>query len=817
MPSWLFPQGGVNRALSKQRQPPYTTPDAQNAFPESPADGRLRGGVRPGLVRTWYTASAQPIRLLDSISIKIAGSAQTYFRDSFDYVNFPSSWTTTANCIGGVTSTAPTLLRSSIISNTSDTTPQKVIYRAAPSDMKSLATSDVYMLGMYVRPYQGAHHGIYSIYCRLDASPDVTPSTGDANALEVRMTITGSTGACTIQLYKQGAALGSAYTDSATLAAEGWFQVQITKGGTNDLINVYWRGVNVISNSTSTGTTTDKAFGFGLKSTVTGGRCIVDRVRLDYTASAAKEQLRPIVFFIQDGKLYHDKAMPGHFAETSSSTAYKFASDRQLQCASLGQRVYFADNGTPVLTGTDGVIASNATFSTATTTDLTTVLSSSATDNNYFGNFAVHITSPADKAGAYAISAMTTAGSPDTLTIYAHVDTALAPVAAGAIDGTGLTFRIERIPKVWDPATDTITPWVTISASGTLPCGCRAIESDGGRLHLAADPLDPNQVYGSAIGEPHNWTFTDLEPGSAFKLGTGDAAKTGDAVTGIMCLGDDIKLLGCRTQTWLLRGAPPDGGSGARVLSRHAGLLSFSAYCTGERGELYWLGRGGVYGGQGDGPPATISGDVLPRELKDLDADGLSVLAGYDRRARGVLFCLTPNDPVAQVRHWFYYVPTKAFFPVVVESAGAYPTALKWIDFPDPEDSALYSGGYGGSIRRFSATAETDDLDAIVSYVDIGPIALGDGILDRCVNTLRPMLAADSGNVTCQVFFGETMEDAMDATTPFTTLTFTGSSRVEMPVYGSGGAVRLRLIGTAGRQWSLEQIVAVVEHVQAAR
>ncbi|MDZ4779883.1 MAG: hypothetical protein SGJ19_06500 [Planctomycetia bacterium] len=851
MPSWLFPQGGINRAVGKQRQPPYTTPDAQNAFPESPQDGRIRGGVRPGLVRTWHTsASNSPVRLLDSVSVKFPGSAQWYFRDSFDYVNFPPSWTKTNNCITGVTSTAPTITKGSITSSTSDAVPQKAIYRSAPTDMKSLATNDVYMLGMYVRSFQGAHHGVYSIYFRLDASPDVTPSTGDANAMEVRMTITGATGACAIQLYKQGAALGAVYNDSALVAAEGWLQVKVTKAASDDRIDVYWRGVNVIANSTSTGTTTDKHFGFGLKATESGGRCIVDRVRLDYTASAAKELLRPIVFFIQDGKLFHDKLMPGHFTQSSKASGvaslYQFAADRQLQCASHGQRVYFADHATPIMTGTDGVIAGGATFSSATFPDLVAGgLSTNTADNNYFGNFAVHVTGPAtpsSKAGVYAISALTTASNPDTLTIYKHVNTSLAPVAAGATDGTGLTFRIERIPKVWNPAdegtsTDPIKPWVTIenggyqtgygsgfgfsgnnnTNSGVVPCGCRAIESDGGRVHLAADPLDPNQVYGCAIGEPHNWSFSDVEPGSAFKLGGADAAKPGDAVMGLMFVDDDVKLVGCRTECWILRSAPPDGGGGAQVRSRHSGLLSFSAYCRGENGELYWLGRNGAYMSTADFRPQPINEGLLPRELQDLDAASITILAGYDRRARGVLFCLTPEDPVAEVRHWFYYAPTKAFFPLVITSAGAYPTSLKWIEFPDPEDSALYSGGYGGSIRRFSPTSETDDLDPITSFVDIGPIELGDGRFDEALTTLRPILAADSGDVTYEVYFGATMEAAMDATEPFATGTFSATNNVEVPIRGSGGAVRLRLIGTAGRQWAMERIVAAIEHVQKAR
>jgi hypothetical protein len=821
MPIWQFPQGGLNRAVGKQRQPPFTTPDAQNALPESPQDGRIRGGVRPGQVRTWYTSSSSPIRLLDSVIVKLPGSNRWSWRDTFDYPSFPSSWTTSNNCVG-LTSTAPTLSRSSIVASTLNTL--TAIRRAAPSDHKATLTdgTDYYRIGMYIRPYQNAHHGEYSIFFRLDASPDVT---ADATAMELRFSITG-TGTISARLYKQNVAQGvAAYTDTHLFCTEGWLDVVVTKGASNDTIDVYWRGVLIIQNAAcgTVAASSGLGFGFGMKPTVAGGRCIVDRVRYDYPAAAAKEQLRPITFFIQDGKLYHDRKLAGFFEQ--AGTRAPFAADRQLQCANLGQYVYFADHSDPLFTGNDGNISGGNTFSSATDHPdlITNGLSSTETDNNYFGHYAVHITSPEDKAGVYAISGLTN-GSPDTLTIYKNVTSALAPGSGGATNGgpptSPLHFRIERIAKFWDPSTDTVSPWVSVEDGGTVPCGCRAIEADGARLHLAADPLDPNQVYGSAIGEPHNWQFSDVEAGSAFELGGPDAGKPGDAVTAIMFWKDDIKLIGCRSECWIVRGAPPDGGGGAEVVSRHAGALSFSAYCAGDQGELYWLGRNGVFLASPQCmacEPESLSKIPLPRELQDLDAASLSVLAAYDRRSRGVLFCLTPNEPVSIVRNWFYYVPTKAFFPVVFGDAAAYPTAMKWLEAVDPEDSALYFGGFTGSIRRFSATAQNDDTAAIDSYVDIGPIALGNEFWDAAVATLRPILGLDSGDVTYQVFFGATMEEAMEATMPFATGTFVAGNTFERPVRGSGGAVRLRLIGTAGQQWSLERIAAAIETLQRAR
>ena len=85
------------------------------------------------------------------------------------------------------------------------------------------------------------------------------------------------------------------------------------------------------------------------------------------------------------------------------------------------------------------------------------------------------------------------------------------------------------------------------------------------------------------------------------------------------------------------------------------------------------------------------------------------------------------------------------------------------------------------------------------------------------VATLRPILGLDSGDVSYEVYFGETMEAAMESTTPFVSGTFAAGNHFERPIRGSGGAVRLRIRGTAGRQWSLERIAASLEAGQRAR
>jgi hypothetical protein len=44
-----FPVKGINKNWANSEQPPVTSPDMNNVRPYGTAEGRLRGGQRPGL------------------------------------------------------------------------------------------------------------------------------------------------------------------------------------------------------------------------------------------------------------------------------------------------------------------------------------------------------------------------------------------------------------------------------------------------------------------------------------------------------------------------------------------------------------------------------------------------------------------------------------------------------------------------------------------------------------------------------------------------------------------------------------------------
>ena len=61
-----WPSGGVHRRYSYQAQPPLTSPDALNVWPDSCQEGRQRGGSRPGLGKSSVTQIGSAVQSLNT-------------------------------------------------------------------------------------------------------------------------------------------------------------------------------------------------------------------------------------------------------------------------------------------------------------------------------------------------------------------------------------------------------------------------------------------------------------------------------------------------------------------------------------------------------------------------------------------------------------------------------------------------------------------------------------------------------------------------------------------------------------------------------
>lgn len=853
-----FPFKGLARNLSFQQhsEQGYTCYDAENVRPDSTLSGRTRGGVRPGLVRTHKAPNANRVRLLETVNVKAGDEKFTYWADSFNYSAMSSS---TWAVLSGLTSALPSITDGYCYGDKGDATEQKsaILTAATLPNFDSVSASG-YRVGIYITPYNNAHHGIYSLFLRLD---DSSPTLGDS--IECRLTITGA-GTLSYDIRKDNSSLTTGTPTAETVATEGWFEANLTKGVTNDTITLYWRGNQIATTATSTGTATAHArVGFGCKATVTSGRVKVERFRIRYYKTVAVELLRPRLIQSINGVLYYENAFG---ILTASATGLTLASDRQLLGADRGQKLYIADHSESVASGTDGVFTSNNSFDSATYTDWTTILEGSTGRDK--DDYVLVVTTSGICAGVYPIT--TVASGSLTITGY-------------AANGSSLSFRIERAPKVYDPKTDAMTLWTadeyttntitvvdgvvtgattvfptwvvgrTLETNGTsyviasrdsdtqltltdldatvgagtkyrigkgrMPAGCTMVTRYRDRLVLSGDPLDPNEYYMTAMGDPNDMDFTQNNTGAAVKGANSEAGRVGDPVTALMSYNDDHMFFGCRGSLWVMRGDPTGGGR-VDLVSSSIGVLSPTSWTNGPKGECLWLSRDGIYK---TNPtcltcePVSVSRDVLPRELIDLNPDLCTISSAYEVRDRGYIIGITPKDVAAGTRHWFLDDETGGFFPTTYASTDYYPTCMRYVAAPESEDSCVLMGCVDGATRRFSWTAGNDDQQTLSSYVTIGPMALGGTEFDNgMVEQISVNMAADSGSVTWSVWTGATPEAAITSSNPATG-TFTGGGQKVIYPMRSGGAWVLKLVGTTGYRWACDAMTAIVRNLGKAR
>lgn len=857
-----FPFKGLARNLSFQlhSEQGYTCYDAENVRPDSTLSGRTRGGVRPGLVRTHKAPSANRVRLLEYVNAKTGDEKFAFWQDTFNYAAMSSS---TWAVLSGLTSALPSITGGYAYGSKGDATEQKsAVLTAATLTGFDSVSANGYRVGIYITPYSNAHHGVYSLFLRLD---DTSPTLGDS--IECQLTITGA-GTLSYDIRKDNASLTTGTPTAETVATEGWFEASLVKGVTNDTITLYWRGNQIATTASSTGTATAHArVGFGCKATTTGGQVQVQRFRIEYYKSTAVELLRPRLIMSLNGTLYRENPWWGHWAATAATRT--LASDRQLQGADRGQKLYIADCSESIASGTDGVIASNGTFTSATYSNWTTSVIEGSTGRSK-DDYVVVVTTTGICAGVYVISAVS--GGNITLSGY-------------AANGTALTFRIERAPKIYDPKTDTLTVWAadehttgtltivdgvatvstgtlptwivgrTLEISGTtyviasrdsatqftitdlsidvgagtayrigkgrMPAGCTMVARYRDRLVLAGDPLDPNEYYMTAMGDPLDMDFTQNNTGAAVKGANSEAGRVGDPITALMSYNDDHMFFGCRSSLWVMRGDPTGGGR-VDLVSSTIGVLSPNSWTNGPKGECVWLGRDGIYK---TNPtcltcePISVSRDVLPRELIDLNPDLCTVSAAYEVRDRGYIIGITPKDVAAGTRHWFLDDETGGFFPITYATTDYYPTCMKYVPMPEAEDSCVLMGCVDGAIRRFSWTAGNDDQQTLSSYVTIGPMALGGGDFDNGqVEQITVDMAENSGNVTWSVWTAATPELAATGTpvNPATGTFTSGGQKVIYPMR-SGRAWCLKLTGTTGYRWAADSMAAILRLLGKAK
>lgn len=787
-----FPVGGLHRAWAFQTQPPYTTPDCLNVIPREAIRGRGRGGSRPGASRAYYTqlGGGNPIRLLNTVGY-IATNGLTFWHDTFNGANL-GAWTAAT----WIDASLPSVLPDDYADVAYNTSRGAVRSAANVTDFN---TTLPYTLGIFIAPYAGKHQGKYQIFGGM-TNGGLTATT---NGFVVELVMEDATGAYsgTIKTYAGGALINTYNLTSGSTSSvdAGWFTVLCTPGGGEvSSITVYWQGVAIKTQSIAGDLAgSGHAFGFGMNCTQASGICLVDEFRLEYYPNTNAQVLQQPLVASANGLLYRDSWQNTLAAVTTTLT---LASDRQIMSGERLQLLYIADHGNPRQTQSSsgaGVVGAGPILDDAGVTDWTTL--GIDTDDDV-----VVITDVTGAAGGFV------AGTYTISTVHATNGLTLTGGAAGTC--ATCNYRVERGPKIYDPALATLTLWRATASLGQVPTGCPLLAVYNDRLVLAGDPASGGRGwYMSRAGAPLDWDFgaasTDgarAIPGSQI-----DSGQLSEALTCLAAHASDYLLFGCANTLWMLRGDPAYGGR-ITNLSRNVGVVGPRAWCFAPSGEFVFLSHNGLYAlaPGASSFPQSISWERMPRELQNLDTQQYTVSMSWDARLRGVWVFLTPTTATQEL-HWFLDWETRGFFPMRLPGTMDPGTALNYISASAPE-SAMLMGCRDGYVRRFREDQETDETTAITNYVNIGPYPVSPPGLDGLTNSLVAVMGEDGGDVTGSIYVGKTPEAAVNASA-YGSKTWTEGLNYTFRPRARGAAMIVRIAGSGTRRWAMERVTAECE------
>lgn len=780
-----FPTLGLDRRFGFQSQPPYSTPSCLNVRPDSTQPQRERGGSRPGIGPAFRETlgSGNPVRMLSVLDV-IDFNGFTFWQDTFEGSSLGSAWATAAHLTA-----APAVLDRRLYVTTEQI--QRGIVRSALSDFD---TADDYYVEMWIEPYRGEHFGHYRLLLRMDdASPNA--STG---GLVATLTMTGTTGAFSGSLSVNGGASTYNFTPGTDgYAAAGWFTVKVS--GNN--ITAWWRDSTLISGQ-AVAAATGKRVGLSMAPSVTRhGELRVGAFRVQYNQTANTRDVRRIAMASANGLLYKETFM-GTMAQVSSSLT--LAADRTLAAQQRLRKLYIADVGTWKSNGTDGVRGTtNAKFDSATVSDWTTVGISTADD------VLVVYDSTAPLVlldGVYDISSVASG----ELTLATNLTT-------GATAATCKWF-ITRAPKVYDYETNALTKWTATTGLGFVPPTQPIICLYRDRLVLAGGSDSPHLWYMSRQGDPLDWDYGAEDVGRAIAGQNSQAGRIGEPITALVPHADNCLVLGCRNSTWILRGDPAYGGQ-IDNLSRSIGFVDKHAWCyvpsvSSDSSVIAFLSLDGLYllpAGCGTSEPVSMSRERLPEELLYVDAKLVEVQLAYDLLHRGIHIYLTKKDS-GQTTHWWFDWESKGFFQVSLPTNYEPLIVCEYAGY-SAEDSAVLLGGRTGKICRYHVAHDKDyGNNAITSYVDYGPIVLGDqtNYVDGIVAETQVMLGQDSADALLEIRTGKTAEQANSATASWAAAMRKDLNHTRHP-RRRGNAAMLRLSNAESLPWSVESISLRIE------
>ncbi|KKL76061.1 hypothetical protein LCGC14_2048640, partial [marine sediment metagenome] len=490
----VFPPGGMDRKSAYRQSQPYTTFDCENVWLDEVIEGRERGGSRPGLIRSYGNDLQNSVRMMEVMTLNLGWGT---WEDTFAGGVQSALWSAGDWSSGIPTFTVAGFAKAEFGDGA----------LAATIDMTGvdLDATKGFGLNIWIVPDEAGYSGDYKLFLRHN-----WPVGSWAARWVFTLRMTGQSGTPYMsadyytELGYEGGDLNwsnsvddpELYTvQSYSKATPGLFSLIIAP---NDYfiynaprVMVYWKGQRVYKSGwwdTYLGELyTIYEVGFEFESTLdTGasnnGSCLASGFSAYFSkwngetdsegfdtgqtaaadslvaeaGSGSAEAINTMLVVSADGVVWRGTSGPQLDNILADLT---LRDDTRIIAAQNGQKLWIADYGDLRATADDGVV-SGATLDSATYADWTTL--GILTDDDV-----CVISAPAGSAGTYEISTVV-------------VDVVTLTSSPG--DNSGVSFRIERGPKVFDPDDDSLS--LMVATAGEVPTGCPLVCRHLGRIML---------------------------------------------------------------------------------------------------------------------------------------------------------------------------------------------------------------------------------------------------------------------------------------------------------------------------------------------
>lgn len=318
---------------------------------------------------------------------------------------------------------------------------------------------------------------------------------------------------------------------------------------------------------------------------------------------------------------------------------------------------------------------------------------------------------------------------------------------ASVPSATTFTYVITGTPST------TVTGTILTNAALTtccLTCDWR------GRLVLAGDSVNPQNLYMSRSGVPTDWDYSQTDPAAAFALNLSTSGLIGEPITALIPFTDDIMLVGCTHSLWMLQGDPADGGTIIPV-SQNIGVLGPNAWCKDSFDVLYFLGQGGLYKGrplwEQWQPPELLTGENYTQYFQALIGSNIFPTLVWDEDAHYMHLFATPSDDATLGTHLIYDARNAGLWPIQFPLAQGPTAAISWYADATPSARTILLGGWDGKIRKLDNSALDDDGTAITANLTFGPFKPFPeaGTLSGTTIDFGEVLTSQAGNTPNQV------------------------------------------------------------------